>query len=150
MMPDYAPMPEDHYDPISDEQLKQWNVADVADDNAVLFLWVTSPKLENCFEIITAWGFKYKASFVWDKIDHNMGHYNSVRHEFLLVCVRGSCQPDSLTLFDSVQSIKRTKHSEKPEKFREIIDTLYPLGNRIELFARKQIEGWEQYGNEIP
>ena len=42
------------------------------------------------------------ASFVWDKVKHNMGHYNSVRHELLLICVRGSCQPDVVKLFDSV------------------------------------------------
>ena len=54
-----------------------------AADNAVLFMWVTSPLLEDSFKVINAWGFKYKSSFVWDKVAHNMGHYNSVRHEFL-------------------------------------------------------------------
>jgi len=98
--------------------------------------------------VITAWGFDYKASFVWDKIKHNMGHYNSVRHEFLLVCTRGSCMPDNPQLFDSVQSIERTEHSVKPEEFRTIIDTIYPNGRRIELFARRPAEGWEVWGNE--
>ena len=32
------------------------------DDNAVLFLWVTSPMLEVAFPIIKAWGFQYKTS----------------------------------------------------------------------------------------
>ena len=104
--------------------------------------------LEDAFVVIRAWGFEYKASFVWDKIKHNWGHYNSVRHEFLLVCVRGSCPPDELKLFDSVVSIERTKHSEKPEAFRKIIDTLYPHGKRIELFARTKVDGWEAFGNE--
>ncbi len=94
LMPDYAPMPEVHYEPIRDTDLMMLNIKDIADDNAVMFIWVTSPKLENCFKIIKEWGFQYKASFVWDKVKHNMGHYNSVRHEFLLVCVRGSCPPE--------------------------------------------------------
>jgi N6-adenosine-specific RNA methylase IME4 len=120
------------------------------EDNAVLFMWVTSPLLEECFDIINAWGFKYKSSFVWDKIGHNMGHYNSVRHELLLVCTKGSCTPENVKLFDSVQSIEKTdKHSEKPEEFRQIIDTLYPSGKRIELFARVKHEGWDAYGNEV-
>ena len=38
------------------------------DDDAVLFMWVTSPLLEECFPVIKAWGFKYKTSFVWDKV----------------------------------------------------------------------------------
>ena len=98
--------------------------------------------------MINAWGFKYKASFVWDKIAHNMGHYNSVRHEFLLVCVKGSCQPDVRKLFDSVVSVERTEHSKKPEAFREIIDAIYTQGARVELFARQAAVGWERWGYE--
>ena len=83
-------------------------------------------------------------------VKHNMGHYNSVRHEFLLVAARGSCQPDVMKLFDSVITIERNgQHSQKPTYFREIIDTLYPYGPRIELFAREKTEGWEFYGNEV-
>jgi N6-adenosine-specific RNA methylase IME4 len=118
-------------------------------DDAVLFLWVTAPLLEDVFKIINAWGFKYKAQFIWDKIQHNMGHYNSVRHEILLICTKGSCTPDNKKLYDSVQSIKKTEHSRKPDEFRNIIDTLYPYGNRIELFARTKTENWDAWGNEL-
>ena len=31
----------------------------------------------------------------------------------------------------------------------EIIDTIYPEGNRIELFARREADEWEVWGNEI-
>jgi len=148
-MPDYFSEQGDHYPLMSVKQIREMDIKGVAADNAVLFLWVTSPILEEAFDVIKAWGFKYKTSFVWDKVKHNMGHYNSVRHEFLLVCTRGSCQPDVKKLFDSVQSIERGKHSEKPEEFREIIDTIYPEGKRIELFARREVDGWDYFGNEI-
>jgi len=117
--------------------------------DAVLFLWVTSPLLEECFEVIKAWGFKYKASFVWDKVKHNMGHYNSVRHEFLLICIKGSFPPQNKKLYDSVVSIERSKHSEKPEKFRKIIISMYSKGKYLELFARKKVENWVCYGDEL-
>lgn len=121
----------------------------MSEGDAVLFLWVTSPMLQYAFPLIEAWGFDYKTSFVWDKVGHNFGYYNSVRHEFLLVATRGSCTPDAPQLFDSVQSIpKSSEHSEKPEEFRSIIDTLYTHGNRIELFARRATDGWESWGNE--
>lgn len=124
-------------------------VRDMAEDNAVLFMWVTSPLLEACFEVVRAWGFKYKTSFVWDKVRHNFGHYNSVRHELLLVCTRGSCTPDSPKLYDSVQTIERSEvHSQKPDEFRDIIEDLYKYGARIELFARNAANGWEVWGNE--
>lgn len=139
---------ENHYPTMTIQELCNMSLPKT-EDNAVLFLWVTSPLLEDAFKVINTWGFKYKTSFVWDKILHNMGHYNSVRHELLLVCTKGSCLPDNQKLFDSVQSIERTEHSVKPEIFREIIDTLYIKGNRIELFARRKIENWDCYGNAI-
>lgn len=149
-MPDYFTEQADHYSLMTMEQICQMPVRTMCEENAVLFLWVTSPILEESFEVVRAWGFQYKASFVWDKIKHNMGHYNSVRHEILLVCTRGSCQPDVQKLFDSVVSEERTEHSKKPESFRQIIDTIYPHGKRIELFARASVENWDCYGNEIP
>lgn len=148
-MPEYFTEQKDHYTLMTVKEISQMPVENITEDNAVLFIWVTSPILEECFEVINSWGFKYKSSFVWDKIKHNMGHYNSVRHEFLLIATKGSCQPDIQKLYDSVQSIERTKHSEKPELFRAIIDNIYPLGKRIELFARNSMEGWDVYGNEV-
>lgn len=140
-----------HYPTMSIEELCAMgpDIKAASDNDAVLFLWVTSPLLEECFPVIKAWGFKYKTSFVWDKVGHNYGHYNSVRHELLLVCTRGSCTPDAKTLFDSVVSIEKTRtHSEKPEEFRQMIDSLYTWGNRIELFARREVDGWDTWGNE--
>lgn len=137
-----------HYPCLTIAELCELEIAAICEPDAVLFLWVTSPFLAECFDIVAAWGFTYKASFVWDKVKHNMGHYNSVRHEFLLICTRGSCTPDVGDLFDSVQSIERTTHSTKPDEFRTIIDTLYPHGKRIELFARRTTQGWDTYGND--
>lgn len=140
-----------HYKTMTIAELCALPVPAITEDDAVLFLWVTSPLLEECFDVIRAWGFKYKTSFVWDKIKHNMGHYNSVRHELLLVCTKGSCTPDKKKLYDSVQSIERNdNHSEKPDEFTDIIDTLYSHGDRIELFARKaRRKNWHYWGNEI-
>ncbi len=78
-----------------------------------------------------------------------MGHYNSVRHEHLLICTRGGMQPDVRKLFNSVQSIRRTVHSRKPHDFYDIIETLYPRGRRLEIFHRGELrDGWNGYGYE--
>ena len=92
----------------------------ICNNKAVLFLWVTSPLLEDAFKVIKSWGFKYKSSFVWDKVLHNMGHYNSVRHEFLLICTKGSFTPQVKKLFNSVQRIERTKNTLKNQRNLEI------------------------------
>lgn len=138
-----------HYPSMSIAELCELPISKLTEENAVLFLWVTSPLLEECFSLIKAWGFKYKTSMVWDKIKHNVGNYVSVRHELLLICTKGSCTPDVKKLDDSVYSEERTEHSKKPEYFRNLIDKIYPNGNRIELFAREKIDGWDNWGNEI-
>ena len=68
----------------------------------------------------------------------------------LLICTRRSCRPDVHTLIDNVVAVEKSAvHSQKPERYREIIDLLYPHGPRIELFARGQVqEPWVTWGNE--
>jgi N6-adenosine-specific RNA methylase IME4 len=139
----------DHYPTMTIDELCELPVEEWVEDDAVLFMWVTVPFTEKAFRFVHACGFEFKTEFVWDKITHNLGHYSSVRHEKLYVCTRGACQPDVRKLFDSVQSIERTEHSVKPEKFREIIDTLYPIGRRLELFCRGAVPAhWDSWGNE--
>ena len=148
-MPDYVTEPQDYYLLMSTTDICNMPVKDICQKDAVLFLWSTSPHLPEALEVAKAWGFEYKAAFIWDKIKHNMGHYNSVRHELLLVCTRGSCTPDNRILFDSVVSIERGEHSAKPVYFRDVIDKLYLYGNKIELFAREAADGWDVFGNQI-
>lgn len=147
-MPEYVTEPQDYYLLMDTVDICAMPVKDICERDAVLFLWSTSPHLPEALEVVKAWGFEYKTTFVWDKIKHNMGHYNSVRHEFLLVCTRGACTPDVKKLFDSVVSIERGEHSKKPEYFREVIETLYTYGNKIELFARSAPHGWDVFGNQ--
>ena len=140
-----------HYPTMSVEELCALPVQDHVAADAVLFLWVTSPMLAVCWPVIEAWGFTYKAQIVWNKVAHNFGHYVSVRHENLLICTRGSCTPDQPTpMPESVVSERRSAvHSEKPESFRQMIEHLYPLGPRLELFGRREVEGWTVYGNQL-
>jgi N6-adenosine-specific RNA methylase IME4 len=139
---------ETHYPTMSISEIAALPIREMAHDDAVLFLWVTSPLLFEAKAVIDGWGFKYKTSMVWDKEKHNVGHYVSVRHEFILICTRGSCTPDTAKLVDSVYHEPRTEHSHKPKYFRDLIDELYPTGRRIELFAREMTEGWDSWGNE--
>jgi N6-adenosine-specific RNA methylase IME4 len=146
---DYYGGAEKHYGTMALEDIAALPVGKIAEKDAVLFLWATSPLIFESKQIFEAWGFTYKSMFIWDKVKTGMGHYNSVRHEMLLICTRGSCTPDTPRMFDSVQSIERSEnHSEKPQEFRDIIETLYS-GEKIELFARTKRDGWDVWGNEV-
>ncbi|GAH45970.1 unnamed protein product, partial [marine sediment metagenome] len=41
------------------------------------------------------------------------------------------------------------KHSKKPDEVYEIIETLYPNRQYLELFARNEREGWKAWGDEV-
>lgn len=147
-MPPGSTEPKDYYPVMVLGDICALPIRDICEPNSVLFLWVTSPILEESFQVINAWGFSYKSSFVWYKVKHNMGHYNSVRHELLLIATRGSGVPEVPTLYNSVITQEPKGHSEKPEIFYEMIETLYPSGKKLEMFARKERNGWDAYGFE--
>lgn len=145
--PDYQSSPKDYYAVMDMDAICAEPVRDWVEDDAVLFLWVPAPLLEKSLGVVSAWGFQYKQHFIWDKIKHNMGYYNSARHELLLICTRGSCLPDVKQLFDSVQCIERGAHSVKPTEFYDIIETLYTHGRKLEMYARQKRDGWAAYGH---
>lgn len=147
--------PENVYPVMDLNEIKEFGlkVREIAHKDCVLFLWITAPKLNWLNETLEAWGFEYKTNLIWDKIKPNLGHYSSVRHEILIIAGKGKsaplCDGKTIQSIDSVQSIeKSTKHSEKPEEFRKIIETLYPNTKKIELFARKSTKGWDAWGLE--
>ena len=59
-------------------------------------------------------------------------------------------RPDDSLYIRSVVELPKTKeHSQKPEKFYEIIEEMYPKGRYLELFARNKRSGWTSWGNEL-
>ncbi|MEO2035826.1 MAG: MT-A70 family methyltransferase [Planctomycetaceae bacterium] len=111
---------------------------------------LTAPLFAESMAVIESWGFKYKTNLVWDKERPYYGHYSHVRHEHLCICTRGSCTPEpDAQLPQSIIAISRTRHSRKPHEFYELVDSLYPDGKRIELFARNRRDVWDSWGHEV-
>ena len=145
---------ENHYVTMSMAELLSMkdDIKSRAADNAVLFLWATSPFLLEGLELCHDWGFEYKTSFVWikDRSTYGkLGFYNYGQHEFMFVATRGSCLPRAGTLAPSVLFAPKGKHSEKPEVVYDIIEKMYPNTNKLELFARQTRDGWIGWGNEV-
>ena len=60
--------PNQHYVCMDLEDIKKLNVGSLAQDNCMLLMWVIDPMLDKAFEVIDAWGFKYKTvGFTWAK-----------------------------------------------------------------------------------
>lgn len=76
----------EHYPTMSNQDIKYLPVSDFADEDCLLFLWVTSPNLDVGIEVGRAWGFEYKTvAFVWDKQRTNYGFYTLSSVELCLV-----------------------------------------------------------------
>lgn len=124
-----------------------------AADDAVLFLWATSPKLAEAMRVIEAWGFDYRTCAVWDKERMGMGYYFRQQHELLLVAARGAVPvPEPSARVSSLIRVKRSRvHSQKPQEVRELLESMYPRlsdKDRVELFARETRTGWSVWGDE--
>lgn len=142
-------------------QSKQWisnlPVHLIAEDTCCLFLWVTSPMLDDGLSVLKDWGFKYKTvAFCWSKQTKtgknvsNLGRWTMGNIELCLLGVKG--KPNSWRIDKSIKQLvqaERTKHSKKPDEVRTRIVNLLGDRPRIELFARQRTEGWDVWGDEI-
>jgi N6-adenosine-specific RNA methylase IME4 len=144
-----------------------------ANRDAALFLWVLSGYLEEAFEVIRAWDFKHRTvAFCWVKITEtgalrtNLSPITLPGMELCLYATRGKAtnvvkmwskcrqvieEPfdyDDVASFGSVYE-KVTRHSRKPDVFRENIEKMTPDKLRLEMFAREKFRDWHVWGNEV-
>lgn len=140
------------YPTIKLKQLKELNVNSIADDDCILFMWTTGPQMSNAIELGVAWGFEYKTiAFVWDKMIHNPGRYTLSQTEFVLAFKKGKFpQPRGARNIKQMVQIRRGEHSVKPAEVIDGITKMFPLQNKIELFARNNHTGWDNWGLETP
>jgi N6-adenosine-specific RNA methylase IME4 len=125
-------------------------VVKIANDDCVLFLWATNPKLQEALLVIDSWGFEYKTNMVWVKDKIGMGYYARSQHELLLIATRGSVPvPAAEFRPSSVIYSDRDQHSKKPDGVYDLIEKMYPEYAKVELFARNKRDGWESWGNQL-
>jgi N6-adenosine-specific RNA methylase IME4 len=142
---------DNHYPTSELQTIKNRSVHDLAAANCVLFMWATSPMLEDAIEVLHAWSFRYVTSFVWVKDKIGTGYWFRNKHETLLVGIKGDVPaPAPGTQADSVIFAPVGRHSAKPEVFYEIIERYFPNVPKIELNARQRRAGWEAWGLEAP
>ena len=143
---------ENQYPTMELEEICALPIGDIAHDNAVLFLWATSPKLYECMRVLDAWGFQHRTTMAWVKDKIGMGYYARERHEILLIAKCGALPPPiDETRPNSVIEAPRLEHSAKPPIFYDILDAMYPRVRKIELFGRncEGREWWSYWGNSI-
>jgi N6-adenosine-specific RNA methylase IME4 len=145
-----------HYPTMSLADIKALPVADIAEKDVVLFMWVTGPNLPAGIETLSAWGFEYKTvGFTWGKKYRNgrpymgLGYWTRANAELCLLGTHGKIKRADKGVSQLILSVPG-RHSEKPFEVRDSIKKLMgPKHGYIELFARTTSEGWDSMGNQI-
>ncbi len=140
----------DQYDTMTMQELKSLPIQGIRSKNCILYLWATGPKLQEAFDLMAAWGFKYSTmAFVWDKRIPNPGWYSCSQVEYVLVGKKGKCPKRIKTNTRQFLTKARTKHSKKPEIIQDRIDEHWEDCEKLELFARRFRPGWDCVGLEL-
>ncbi len=123
---------------------------------AHLYLWCPNALLADGLAVLRCWGFTYKTNLVWYKVrkdggpdGRGVGFYFRNVTELVLFGVRGRMRTlppgrRQVNLF----STRKQEHSKKPEELQALIEACSPAP-RLELFARKRLDGWTSWGDEV-
>lgn len=158
---------EKHYAVMGIEDICAMPVKDLAAKDAHLFIWTTGPCLQQTFDVIKAWGFRYSGvAFTWVKLkrSHNprqlrilptaesdlhvgLGLTTRKNAEFCLLARRGNARREAKNIREIIMAPVR-EHSRKPDEVYDRVQR-YCVGPYLELFSRQQRPGWTCWGNEV-
>ena len=110
------------------DNLLNTSIAQICEEDCVLFFWVKTHQLAHGMKICQQWGFRFATCLVWNKDVLNEVSENA---EILLVYVKGSPK----FIFDLHEGSE-----EKPIMVKERIEKGYPGWSKVEIFVG---DGWE-------
>ena len=144
------------YGTLSLKEIKTLPVQAVTAEQCHLYLWVPNALLKEGLEVLEAWGFEYKTNLIWHKVRNDgepdgrgVGFYFRNTTEIVLFGVRGrmrTLKPGRRQV--NILKTRKREHSRKPDELYRIIESCSP-GPFLELFARGQRAGWDQWGNQV-
>jgi N6-adenosine-specific RNA methylase IME4 len=131
-------------------------VGEWAAQSSALFLWTTNPKLPFAFDVVARWGFDYKTTLTWVKttqaggvLGGGLGWFFRGATEHVLFGTRGGFAIPAAVREPNVVMATRSRHSAKPDEFYALLDRLFPGARKIDVFARRQRDGWDVWGDEV-
>lgn len=165
-----AKSPQAKYRCETPEEVASLPVADLAYDDAVLFMWSTWPMLAagHAHMIARRWGFEPKTGGSWAKLSSTgqriafgPGYIVRSADEPFLICTRGepklkdACRatrnlildPDFPFKSEWAVSAAVREHSRKPDLVIGMIEAMFD-GPYVELNARTRRDGWDCWGDE--
>lgn len=156
-----------NYSIMTTKDIQALPIKDLADPNGCLLaLWCPSALIKDGLDIMSAWGFELKTTYVWVKnkkvlpkdlaldqsLSFGMGRTFRASHEIALIGVNDTDIYQQLENRSqrSVSFAPNLGHSVKPETLQNSLDLMFPKANKLELFARRERKGWTCLGNQCP
>lgn len=142
------------YKTMSDEEIYNLPVNKLADENCVLFLWATYPKLIEALQTIKSWGFIYKTiAFQWIKISKEkklffgLGRWARGNTEPCLLATKGKPRRNRDDVSQLILAPLKCHSQKPPIVMHKIVELMGDLP-RVELFSRTVVKGWDRFGDE--
>jgi N6-adenosine-specific RNA methylase IME4 len=146
--------PQKHYPTMTVPQI--CDLSPPSEDQCHLWLWVLTQHIDWGYVVARAWGFNEIATMLtWCKPGLGVGRFQC-NTEHVLVCRKGrkAGNPfgfggrNASTTKGTWFQWPRGRHSEKPQGFFDVVETVSP-GPYLEMFARRPRENWTVWGNEV-
>src|SRR5208283_4421457 len=131
------------YPTMTTEEIKAIPIQQLTTADSILWLWTTNAHLPDALEIVACWGFEYKVLLTWVKNRIGTGYWLRGRTEHAIMAIKGH-PIINLTNQSTVLLAPIRAHSQKPDEFYRLVETLCP-GRKIELFARENRDGWDTW-----
>lgn len=150
-----------HYPLMRDKELIEFKntIDNLSNDNCIMFMWATMPRLDFAIQLMSSWGFEYKTvAFTWVKINKNgsyrvnPGYYTASNIELVLIGIKGKNNglfKPAKTMINQIIAEEIREHSRKPDEVYNRINLMYPDKKKISIFAREERHGFDVWGNEV-
>ncbi len=136
------------YPQMSIDQIQALDVASIAHEDCILWLWTTNHHMREAFTVLDAWGFQQKTILTWAKDKMGTGDWLRGQSEHCLMAVRGKPIVELTNQTTVIHGPVRA-HSQKPDEFYEFVEGLCPAPRYAELFQRTLRLNWDGHGDEV-
>ncbi len=158
---------DDHYSVMSSTDMAALPIAEIAEPDAVLAMWVIGSHLDQALQLGRDWGFTYTTDlFYWVKQRRlrpnqadlftddiapapiGMGKYSRKQVEPCLLFKRGKGVKVCDHSIRQLIIAPKREHSRKPDEQYPALESMFGDVSRVELFARSTRQGWDAWGNQ--
>jgi ParB/RepB/Spo0J family partition protein len=138
------------YPTMSVAEIARTDIASIAHDDAILWLWATNFHMPVAFELLRGWGFKHRTILTWAKDHMGAGDWLRGQTEQCVMAIRGK-PIVTLTNQTTLLHAPVRAHSQKPPEFYDLVEGLCPAPRYADLFSRhRHNDKWDCHGDEAP